>query len=427
MTTTKAIELSQFASTVSVDANNNVEFSGDFAIADKIVHSGDIDTSIRFPANDTVTVETAGAERFRVTSAGNVGIGTSSPSAKLDVAGGLNLTAATTENSSINVGLGRTGDGNSFIDLIGDPTYSDYGARFIRVAGANGATSIQHRGTGSLNLLAQEAAAVIVSTNNAERMRIDSAGNVGIGTTTISTRLTVSGTTSSTDFAAGNGTAAAPAFDFTSDTNTGIYLAAADTLGFSTNGTAAAQFTSTGNLRLFNTAGTFYSEFSNQPTANRTITIPDVTGTILTTAGLATQAQAQAGTDNTVVMTPLRTKESLNASGGAPMYACRAWVNFNGSTTPPTILASGNVSSVTRASTGRFQINFTTAMPAANFSMLSISAAQTLTSWRFVAEDLTIARVSTSASILVGRHSDSSDGGVFDYQNPTGLNLAIFR
>jgi hypothetical protein len=156
-----------------------------------------------------------------------------------------------------------------------------------------------------------------------------------------------------------------------------------------------------------------------------------VSGNPTIAAVIADKATAEAGTDNTQLMTPLRTKEAipaaLNATGSAPVYACRAWVNFDGSTTPPTIRASGNVSSVTRASTGRFQMNFITATPDADFSILSISAAQTLTSWRFVAEDLTVSRVNTSASILVGRHSDSANGGVFDYQNPTGLNLAIFR
>ena len=43
-------------------------FSGDVTIADKIVHSGDTDTAIRFPAVDTFTLETGGTERFRITS-----------------------------------------------------------------------------------------------------------------------------------------------------------------------------------------------------------------------------------------------------------------------------------------------------------------------------------------------------------------------
>jgi len=41
-------------------------------------------------------------------------------------------------------------------------------------------------------------------------------------------------------------------------------------------------------------------------------------------------------------------KAATNATGSAPIYACRAWVNFDGSTTPPTIRASVNVSSLTR-------------------------------------------------------------------------------
>lgn len=52
-----------------------LSISGDLTIADKIVHSGDTNTSIRFPAADTVTVETSGAERLRVDSSGNLGLG----------------------------------------------------------------------------------------------------------------------------------------------------------------------------------------------------------------------------------------------------------------------------------------------------------------------------------------------------------------
>ena len=50
-------------------------FSGDVTIADKIVHSGDTNTAIRFPAVDTVTVETDGSERMRIDSSGNLIVG----------------------------------------------------------------------------------------------------------------------------------------------------------------------------------------------------------------------------------------------------------------------------------------------------------------------------------------------------------------
>ena len=62
--------------------------TGDLSLADKIVHTGDTNTAIRFPAADTVTIETAASERVRVDDSGSVGIGTASPSnATLDVAG----------------------------------------------------------------------------------------------------------------------------------------------------------------------------------------------------------------------------------------------------------------------------------------------------------------------------------------------------
>lgn len=48
---------------------------------------------------------------------------------------------------------------------------------------------------------------------------------------------------------------------------------------------------------------------------------------------------------------------------------CKAWVNFNGLTSPGTIRASYNVSSITRNATGQFTFNFTNAMPDANYSV----------------------------------------------------------
>lgn len=60
-------------------------------------------------------------------------------------------------------------------------------------------------------------------------------------------------------------------------------------------------------------------------------------------------------------------KTLFNVSGDAPMFACRAWVLFNGTTTVPTILGSGNVSSVVKNSSGDFRIHFTEPMPDINY------------------------------------------------------------
>ena len=55
------------------------------------------------------------------------------------------------------------------------------------------------------------------------------------------------------------------------------------------------------------------------------------------------------------------------ASGSAPSYSARAWVNFNGTGTVA-IRASGNCSSVTDNGAGDYTVNFATAMPDINYS-----------------------------------------------------------
>ena len=64
---------------------SGITVTGDVSIADKIVHTGDTDTAIRFPAADTFTVETAGSERLRITADGKVGIGTDNPTKSLSI------------------------------------------------------------------------------------------------------------------------------------------------------------------------------------------------------------------------------------------------------------------------------------------------------------------------------------------------------
>ena len=77
------------AASISVDGNMIVSgistFGGNVNIPDKILHSGDDNTSIRFPAADTFTVETGGSERVRVDSDGHFGIGMSPSGVRLDV------------------------------------------------------------------------------------------------------------------------------------------------------------------------------------------------------------------------------------------------------------------------------------------------------------------------------------------------------
>jgi hypothetical protein len=116
---------------------------------------------------------------------GNVGIGTSSPTQKLDVGAGGNvvLTGASTGDQFIKVGASRSGNGFSFIDLQGDTTYSS-GLRIIRTnLGANTPSNIEHYGTGALQLITQQAAPILFLTNGTEKMRLDASGNLLVGAT----------------------------------------------------------------------------------------------------------------------------------------------------------------------------------------------------------------------------------------------------
>ena len=73
------ITATSFVGSVTGTTSNASGATGDFSIADKIVHTGDTNTAIRFPAADTFTVETAGSERLRITSDGDLVMNGASP------------------------------------------------------------------------------------------------------------------------------------------------------------------------------------------------------------------------------------------------------------------------------------------------------------------------------------------------------------
>jgi len=110
------------------------------------------------------------------------------------------------------------------------------------------------------------------------------------------------------------------------------------------------------------------------------------TAATLTTSGITGNLVGNATTATTATTA---TKLST-ASGSAPSYACRAWVNFDGTrdTTGATstantnrfIRSSGNVTSVLRNAVGDYTITFTTAMSDANYSITGSSGGQNNTS-----------------------------------------------
>ena len=145
-------------------------FSGDVSITDKIIHAGDTDTAIRFPAADTITSETGGSERARIDSSGRLLIGTATASSagnsqysKLEVSG--NTSGATgaghlsikrgTAVGSLSSGdtLGRLvfsgldGGDFAYIQVSADaaPGSSDYPGRMMFFTTADGASSATER------------------------------------------------------------------------------------------------------------------------------------------------------------------------------------------------------------------------------------------------------------------------------------------
>ena len=73
------------------------------------------------------------------------------------------------------------------------------------------------------------------------------------------------------------------------------------------------------------------------------------------------------GTSPTLTTPTFDSASLVTISGTAPLYMCRAWVNFNGTGTVA-IRASGNVSSITDNGTGLYTVNLTTAIVDANYS-----------------------------------------------------------
>ena len=129
-------------------------FTGDITIPDKIIHDGDTNTALRFPAADTITAETGGSERVRIDSSGRVLIGTTTEGeASVD-----NLTVSSSGDTGITVRSGTTSNGAI--------TFSD---------GTSGAD--EYRGMIDYD---HDTDFLRLYTNATEKLRLESGGNVKI-------------------------------------------------------------------------------------------------------------------------------------------------------------------------------------------------------------------------------------------------------
>ena len=105
------------------------------------------------------------------------------------------------------------------------------------------------------------------------------------------------------------------------------------------------------------------------------------------------------------------------ASGSAPSYSARAWVNFNGTGTVA-INGNGNVSSITDNGTGEYTINFTTAMPDSTYSVVATKQ-NTATNVSSGIAEFTANRTTSSIKIQTFENANSTDSN--------NINVAVFR
>ena len=197
----------KMGSTTVIDSSRNL-IPNEIFLPQKITHFGDNDTHIQFPSDDTFTITTAGTERMRVDSGGKLLVGKTTADATNTVGHELkaNGIAVHTSDGTGTLFLNRkTSDGtiielrkdNSAVGVIGTQNWGIGTAsptQELHIQTTNSQVEIVLGSSSQTSSIFNNAnAAFGILDGSSERLRVDSSGRLGIGTTSPSQTLDVAG------------------------------------------------------------------------------------------------------------------------------------------------------------------------------------------------------------------------------------------
>jgi hypothetical protein len=264
----------------------------------------------------------------------------------------------------------------------------------------------------ALNMAGDTSGVLELATNGSTTaITIDTSQNVGIGTASPSVKLHVaSGTIRAGDVGAtGGGVAMYMNYTGTQHPNVigTMYSSAATLLGFGVRSSTVA-------------GDAFLSTVDNVSWTRGALQVSDS----LIFSNAASQSTAIGSAVSMTERFRITSAGLLQFNSGygsaATAFGCRAWVNFNGSGVVA-IRESGNVTSITDNGTGEYTVNFTTAMPDANYAVVgTASDAQSNASSGFLNQPFASANTTTTTKIQTKRPEVS-------FVDSTFVNVAIFR